>query len=1013
MKHRFLLVILLLTFLRSWAQTTTLVQETFDTDGEGSRYTSNTFDLRPLGSADPTNGNGLIQYFVRGTTNPFQNPYASNSYSFGTATNLITLGNLQGTGFWASEAVCGTSSVPSGDRRPPGYVTLKTVNSTNYNTLKVIVALASPRGAPWTGAGTKGVRKTDVIRIDYSFNNAASWTTIGQFMGDEFYGVGQSGDWRLDVNLDGSASDDRTASTPSPALTQTFQDFTFAIPVTGNSLLVRVVVEARGGTSIELAFDNIRVTGILSNVPPPTLTGIESTTLRYAEGAAATQITNTVTASNPSGSTLSGAKVAISSGFVIGQDVLAFTAANGITGTYNASTGLLSLTGTASPAAYTSALRSVTYRNSNAADATAGTRAVDFSVLDGTASSSAQTRLIEVISSLSGPASLPFTEDFTTDGEGTRYGTNHFYLNDGIGYERTNANPRDVNAANTTFSNISNGYYFFGENTLSPFNPSTVKSGFLITQPVDATNYGNMHFQIRLGASPASAGAIWQTKHYFRLYYRLGGSSGSWVLFGSFRGNTTVINGNGDLRQDTDLTNLSGIPTGPVVTPTLTNFDFALPAAVSGNVVDFKLELSNDDSRSDFAFDLIQVTGAVNNPPTNITLSNSSISENQPTGSVIGSFSSTDADAGQSFSYSLVTGTGSTDNASFQIVGSQLRTNAVLNFETKSSYSIRVRTTDSGSPAQSFEKLFTINVTNINELTASITAQSNVSCNGGANGTANVTASGESAPFSYIWRNFTTNTTLAQTTSAVTGLTAGAYSVTVTASSSGFTATTSFTISQPSAFSLVTARTNVGQLGASTGTASVTVSGGTPAYTYDWTPGTPTGDGTSSISSLSAGTYSIKVTDVNGCTATSSTTVGTDPDLTVLLYARPNLLYGSSPMSVVVDVVENNGVNSSGLITVKVTKDAKLTLSLNGSLTTVNGRSVQNGSWNLSSDASYYILTTSQPVTGGNKLSFGLTGQLSASNTTGMINCSATLVGGSESRTNNNIDADKIEYFQQ
>ncbi|MBD2751925.1 choice-of-anchor Q domain-containing protein [Spirosoma validum] len=207
--------------------------------------------------------------------------------------------------------------------------------------------------------------------------------------------------------------------------------------------------------------------------------------------------------------------------------------------------------------------------------------------------------------------------------------------------------------------------------------------------------------------------------------------------------------------------------------------------------------------------------------------------------------------------------------------------------------------------------------------------------------------------------------------------------------------------------------TNVGQLGASTGTASVTVSGGTPTYTYDWTPGSPTGDGTSSISSLSAGTYSVKVTDANSCTATSIATVGTDPDLTVLLYARPGLLYGNSPMSVVVDVVENNGVSSSGLITVKVTKDAKLTLSLDKSLTSVNSRSVQNGSWSLSSDANYYILTTTQPVAAGDKLSFGLTGQLSAGSTTGMINCSATVVGGGESRANNNIDADKVEYFQQ
>ncbi|MBD2755901.1 beta strand repeat-containing protein [Spirosoma validum] len=137
------------------------------------------------------------------------------------------------------------------------------------------------------------------------------------------------------------------------------------------------------------------------------------------------------------------------------------------------------------------------------------------------------------------------------------------------------------------------------------------------------------------------------------------------------------------------------------------------------------------------------------------------------------------------------------------------------------------------------------------------------------------------------------------------------------------------------------------------------------------------------------------------------------PDLTLLLYARPTLVYGSAPFSVVVDVVETNGVVSSGLITVKITKDARISLSLNEALTSVEGRSVQNGSWTLSSDAAYYILTTTQSIGGGDRLSIGLTGQLRAGSTTGMVNCSATVLGGGETRTNNNTDADKVEYFQQ
>ncbi|WP_461054070.1 beta strand repeat-containing protein, partial [Spirosoma arcticum] len=108
-------------------------------------------------------------------------------------------------------------------------------------------------------------------------------------------------------------------------------------------------------------------------------------------------------------------------------------------------------------------------------------------------------------------------------------------------------------------------------------------------------------------------------------------------------------------------------------------------------------------------------TGIANAPPTDIALTATSVAENQASGTAVGTLSTTDANTGQTFIYSLVTGAGSTDNASFQIVGSQLNTAAVFNFETKSSYLIRIRTTDSGSPAATYEESFTITVTNVNE----------------------------------------------------------------------------------------------------------------------------------------------------------------------------------------------------------------------------------------------------------------------------------------------------------
>ena len=113
----------------------------------------------------------------------------------------------------------------------------------------------------------------------------------------------------------------------------------------------------------------------------------------------------------------------------------------------------------------------------------------------------------------------------------------------------------------------------------------------------------------------------------------------------------------------------------------------------------------------------------VNETPTDIALSASTIAENSAANTVVGTLSSTDPDAGASFTYTLVSGTGDTDNASFTTSGNSLRTSAVFDFETKSSYSIRVRTTDGGGLY--YEESFTITVTDLNEAPTDIALSAN------------------------------------------------------------------------------------------------------------------------------------------------------------------------------------------------------------------------------------------------------------------------------------------------
>ncbi|GAA3739079.1 hypothetical protein GCM10022422_23210 [Flavobacterium ginsengisoli] len=139
----------------------------------------------------------------------------------------------------------------------------------------------------------------------------------------------------------------------------------------------------------------------------------------------------------------------------------------------------------------------------------------------------------------------------------------------------------------------------------------------------------------------------------------------------------------------------------------------------------------------------------------------------------------------------------------------------------------------------------------------------NTSCYGGGNGTATVIASGGtgSGTYSYSW-----NTTPVQNTATATGLSAGTYTVTVT-DANACTATRNFTISQPSILSITPSQTDVSCNGGSNGTATASVTGGVGTYTYSWSPIGGTG---ATATGLTAGTYTITVTDANNCQATQS-----------------------------------------------------------------------------------------------------------------------------------------------
>jgi len=141
---------------------------------------------------------------------------------------------------------------------------------------------------------------------------------------------------------------------------------------------------------------------------------------------------------------------------------------------------------------------------------------------------------------------------------------------------------------------------------------------------------------------------------------------------------------------------------------------------------------------------------------------------------------------------------------------------------------------------------------------------SDVKCNGGNDGSVSTSLSGGVSPYSYKWGDGSTGT-------GISGLTAADYYLTVTDTKNCFVIDTA-TVGEPTALGVSHAVTNVDCYDNSTGSVDLTVTGGTTAYSFAWSNGASTED----IGSLADGTYSVLVTDANGCEI-RDTAVVTEP----------------------------------------------------------------------------------------------------------------------------------------
>lgn len=160
---------------------------------------------------------------------------------------------------------------------------------------------------------------------------------------------------------------------------------------------------------------------------------------------------------------------------------------------------------------------------------------------------------------------------------------------------------------------------------------------------------------------------------------------------------------------------------------------------------------------------------------------------------------------------------------------------------------------------------------------------SNIACVGGF-GTANIYVNNAIQPVNYVWSNNSS------TGSSSTNLSAGTYTVTAT-DATGCTSAQTFTITENlNPMTITDTKQDILCHGGQTGSITLSVSGGTPSYSYTWTNSPAT---TASLSNVGAGTYQVTVSDIAGCSSTHSVTL-TEPTPIAITGTSTNSTFGNT-----------------------------------------------------------------------------------------------------------------------
>ncbi len=175
-----------------------------------------------------------------------------------------------------------------------------------------------------------------------------------------------------------------------------------------------------------------------------------------------------------------------------------------------------------------------------------------------------------------------------------------------------------------------------------------------------------------------------------------------------YKGPNQFVSGGGDVNGDGYADVIVGAPFGDPFGSARVFSDLCPNDNNKGAPGQCGCGVPDTDSDGDGIVDCVE-----QDPPTDISLSAASLPENAAPDTVVGTLTTTDPNPGDTFTYTLVSGAGSTDNASFNISTDKLRATSSFDFETKSTYSVRIRSTDKDGLFT--EKAFTINVTDVDD----------------------------------------------------------------------------------------------------------------------------------------------------------------------------------------------------------------------------------------------------------------------------------------------------------